>query len=99
MLVRMPEWYTHLMGTVHPRIQVTPDDPLLAAIARGEARWPGASRSEVIRRLALDGDRSALEEATVRRTDRERALAELRALAKAEPAAHEHARLRREWER
>ncbi|PZU49644.1 MAG: hypothetical protein DI566_00715 [Microbacterium sp.] len=78
---------------------MTPDEELLAAIERAQARWPDASRSELVRRLALHGDRSAIEEATARKVARTRAIAELRALAIGASDADELAQLRAEWER
>lgn len=85
------------MGTVHPRIQVTPNDELIAALDRAAARWPGASRSELVLRLALAGDRSALEEHARRASDRATALARLREVAGGLYDPDEIRKVREEW--
>ncbi|MFT4136209.1 hypothetical protein [Microbacterium sp.] len=87
------------MTTVHPRIQVTPNDELLAALERAAERWPGASRSELVLRLALAGDRSGAEEHVRRAADRAAALTRLRALAGELHSPDERERLRAEWAR
>lgn len=87
------------MATVHPRIQVTPDDELMAALDRAALRWPGASRSELVRRLALAGDRSGLEEHAARTLTRESALRRLHALGSDMYDPDELRRLRDEWAR
>ena len=95
----MPEWYTSSMATVHRRIQVTPDDELVAALDRAATVWPGASRSDLVRRLALAGDRSGLEEQARRVAGRRGAIHELRALAGDAGTADEREQLRAEWRR
>lgn len=89
------------MGTVHPRIQVTPDDALVAALDRAAARWPDASRSELVRRLALEGDRSAVESAVrteLRRREGLRRLASLDAVLGADRGVEDElAELRADW--
>lgn len=85
------------MATVHPRIQVTPTDDLLAALERAAERWPGASRSELMVRLALAGDRSGIEQHARDVFERERALESLRALVGDLYDPDELARLRGEW--
>ncbi|ALJ19935.1 hypothetical protein [Microbacterium sp. No. 7] len=87
------------MTTVHPRIQVTPDEELLAALERAAVRWPGVSRSELVRRLALAGDRSGLEERARRTLERRAALQRLRALGADLHEPDERERLREEWRR
>ena len=51
-------WYTHLVATSHPRIQVT-EDPELARALRAAAPHlpPGLSRSRQMRELAIAGAR------------------------------------------
>lgn len=93
------QWYTIVMVTVHPRIQVTPDDELLAALNRAAERWPGASRSELVRRLALVGDRFGTEEATRRMLDRQLAMQRLRTLGAEIYDPRERELLRQDWER
>ncbi len=92
-------WYTFAMTTVHPRIQVTPDDELLAALERAAVRWPGASRSELVRRLALVGDRSGIEETAQQMLDRQLAVQRLRTLGAGIYDSRERELLRKEWDR
>lgn len=87
------------MPTVHSRIQVTPDDELLAALDRAAEVWPTASRSELVRRLALAGDRSRSEDATRRALDRRLAVERLRKLGADIYDPRERERLREEWDR
>lgn len=42
------------MPTLRPRITVTESDELAAALDEAQERWPDASRSEALARLALD---------------------------------------------
>lgn len=85
------------MTTVHPRIQVTPNDELIAAVERAAVRWPEASRSELVLRLALAGDRSGIEQAADRLVRRADAIDALRALADDLHDPRELQRLREEW--
>lgn len=87
------------MPTVHPRIQVTPDDELLAALNRAARRWPNASRSELVRRLALAGDRLSTEERARRAGERRAAVERLHALGASIYDPNEQELLREEWER
>lgn len=85
------------MTTVHPRIQVTPNDELIGALERAAERWPGASRSELVLRLALAGDRSGIEEGAQRALRRARAIDGMRSLAGDLYSPDELEVLRREW--
>ncbi|MGX1934757.1 hypothetical protein [Microbacterium resistens] len=85
------------MTTVHPRIQVTPNDELLAALERASSRWPGASRSELVLRLALEGDRSRIEADFARDLRRHEAVDALRALGEGLYDPDELRRLREDW--
>lgn len=85
------------MTTVHPRIQVTPTDDLLAALDRAAKRWPGASRSELVVRLALEGDRSGIEQHARQALERAQAIEGLRALAGDLYDPDELRHLREEW--
>lgn len=85
------------MSTVHPRIQVTPTDDLLAALDRAAERWPGASRSELMVRLALEGDRSGIEQHARQAIERAQAIESLRALADDLYDPDELTLLRGEW--
>jgi hypothetical protein len=53
-------WYTQLMATVNPRVQVTVDPELGAALAAVEPH--PASKSRLIRDLALRGAEAAAQE-------------------------------------
>jgi hypothetical protein len=57
--------------TKHPRIQVTADPELAAALRRARARHPGVPASRLIRDLALRGEEAA--EADEERSEAERA--------------------------
>lgn len=85
------------MSTVHPRIQVTPNDELVAALRRAADRWPGTPRSELVLRLALAGDRSAVEEHARRAADRAAAIGRLRELAGDLHDPDELTHLREDW--
>lgn len=85
------------MGTVHPRIQVTPNDELMAALERAAERWPDASRSELVLRLALEGDRSGIEHHAQVAVERAREIETLRALVGDLYDPNELAHLREEW--
>ena len=95
--LRRTGWYTCGMTTVHSRIQVTPNDELMAALERARERWPDASRSELVLRLALAGDRSGIEEAAERALRRARAVDALRAIAGDLHDPRELEMLRQEW--
>ncbi len=58
------------MPTVRPRHFVTETDELADALDAAAQRWPGLSRSRLISRLALEGDRSARSAQQVRRERR-----------------------------
>ena len=47
------------MPTARPRHFVTETDELAGALDAAAARWPGLSRSQLLVRLALEGDRAA----------------------------------------
>ncbi|MDT0156102.1 hypothetical protein Q9R19_00510 [Microbacterium sp. ARD32] len=85
------------MATVHPRIQVTPNDDLMAALERAAERWPDASRSELMLRLALEGDRSGIERHARVAVERAREIDALRALVGDLYDPNELEQLRGEW--
>ena len=85
------------MTTVHSRIQVTPNEELLAALDRAAERWPKASRSELVLRLALAGDRSRLDLTAHRTRDRQRALQRLQELGAEIYDPQELENLRADW--
>lgn len=78
---------------------MTPDADLLAALDRAAQRWPGASRGELVRRLAVHGDRSALEERAAIAARRTAAIAELRELGADISTPDELELLRADWRR
>lgn len=49
------------MPTTRPRHFVTESDELAAALDEAARRWPGLSRSQLIVRLALEGQRATHE--------------------------------------
>lgn len=49
------------MPTTRPRHFVTETDELAAALDDAARRWPGLSRAQLIVRLALEGQRAALQ--------------------------------------
>jgi hypothetical protein len=85
------------MTTVHPRIQVTPNDDLMDALAWAAERWPTASRSELVLRLALEGARSGIEQYAQRAVSRQRAIDALQALGDDLYDPRELEYLREEW--
>lgn len=85
------------MATVHPRIQVTPNDELIEALDRAAVRWPGKSKSELVLRLALAGARSGAEEHAAEVARRLDALTRLRDAGNDMYDPDELAKLREEW--
>lgn len=65
------------MPTTRPRHFVTETDDLAEALDRAAERWPGLSRPQLLVRLALQGDRAALEAREARSDRRQAAIAEL----------------------
>ncbi|MBY6388513.1 hypothetical protein HG717_32030 [Rhodococcus erythropolis] len=65
------------MPTTRPRHFVTETDDLAEALDRAAERWPGISRPQLLVRLALQGDRAAVEAREARRDRRLAAIAEL----------------------
>jgi metal-responsive CopG/Arc/MetJ family transcriptional regulator len=66
------------MATTLPRIQVTQTPALAAALELAAKEWPGASRSELVARLAENGVASLKEKRAARRAERRKVLEETR---------------------
>jgi hypothetical protein len=58
------------MPTTRPRHLVTETEELASALDAAARRWPGLSRSKLLVRLALEGDRAATQEHEERRRRR-----------------------------
>lgn len=54
--------YTLGMPTTRPRHFVTETDDLAGALDAAAERWPGLSRSQLLVRLVMEGDRAARRE-------------------------------------
>ncbi|KAA1250197.1 hypothetical protein F0Q45_10975 [Mycobacterium simiae] len=65
------------MPTTRPRHFVTETDDLAEALDRAAQRWPGRSRPQLLVRLALEGDRAAVETQEARRERRRAVIEEL----------------------
>ncbi len=65
------------MPTTRPRHFVTETDDVADALDRAAERWPGLSRSQLLVRLALEADRTAVQAGEARRHRRRQAIAEL----------------------
>jgi CMP-N-acetylneuraminic acid synthetase len=70
-------WYTDPVPTKHPRIQVTADPELAAALRRAKRREPGVAASRLLRDLALRGDVAAEEEDASHEAERRAAMEHL----------------------
>ncbi|MFT4214817.1 MAG: hypothetical protein QM622_08590 [Microbacterium sp.] len=64
------------MTTTLPRIQVTQTPELAAGLELAAKEWPGASRSELVARLAERGIEALAAKRAERRAERRRVLAE-----------------------
>ncbi|MFT4158321.1 MAG: hypothetical protein QM630_10430 [Microbacterium sp.] len=64
------------MATTLPRIQVTQTPELAAALEIAAKEWPGASRSELVARLAANGVEALAEKRAARRAARRKVLEE-----------------------
>lgn len=62
------------MATVLPRIQVTQTPELAAGLELAAKEWPGASRSELVARLAESGVEALAAKRVARRDARRRVL-------------------------
>lgn len=62
------------MPTTRPRHLVTESDELAAALDSAHRRWPGLSRSRLVVRLALEGERLHREQAAEESARRRRIL-------------------------
>lgn len=58
------------MPTTRPRHLVTETDELAEALDAAAVRWPGLSRAQLLRRLALEGHRAAADVQEERRRQR-----------------------------
>lgn len=66
------------MATTLPRIQVTQTPELAAGLELAAKEWPGASRSELVARLAEAGSEILAAKRAARRAERRRVLGETR---------------------
>ncbi|GAA5151455.1 hypothetical protein GCM10025768_17820 [Microbacterium pseudoresistens] len=66
------------MATTLPRIQVTQTPELAAGLELAAEEWPGASRSELVARLAESGLEALAAKRAARRAQRRKALKETR---------------------
>jgi cob(I)alamin adenosyltransferase len=66
------------MGTALPRIQVTQTPELAAGLGLAAKEWPGASRSELVARLAESGAELLAARRAARRAERRTVLDETR---------------------
>ena len=62
------------MPTTRPRHFVTETDELAAALDAAAIRWPGVTRSQLLVRLALEGDEAAGRVEEGHRVDRQAAI-------------------------
>lgn len=97
-MLHLSAWcYTRPMATTRPRHTITETDDVAAALDEAAERWPGESRSDLLRRLVREG-RHAL--ATARD---ERSASRLAAIDRASGSMtgvygpDELARLREDW--
>lgn len=66
------------MATTLPRIQVTQTPELAAGLELAAKEWPGASRSELVARLAEAGSETLAARRAERRAERRKVLLETR---------------------
>lgn len=85
------------MATTHPRIQVTQSPELAAGLELAAKEWPGASRSELVARLAEAGTETLTAKRAARRAERRKVLEETRGkYADAYPKGYLE-KLRKDW--
>ncbi|MGW9113509.1 hypothetical protein [Microbacterium sp. NPDC055683] len=85
------------MPTALPRVQVTVTEPVARALETARARWPEASRSELLARLAVERAAELEAQGDGRRTRRSAAMAAHRgALGDAFPTGY-LTELREDW--
>jgi hypothetical protein len=83
--------------TTRPRHLVTETDELAAALDAAARRWPGLSRSQLVVRLALEGDRAAAAERDRRQARRRASLHAHRAEFTGDYSPDYLEQLRSEW--
>jgi hypothetical protein len=83
--------------TTRPRHLVTETDELAAALDAAALRWPGLSRSQLVVRLALEGDRAAAAERDRRQARRRAGLHAHRGEFTGDYSADYLEELRSEW--
>ena len=76
----MSRWYSDVMPTTLPRIQVTQTPALREALELAAEEWPGMPRSELVARLAVEGAEFLSAARAQRRAARRRALDETRGI-------------------
>lgn len=86
------------MPTTRPRHQITETDDIGAAIDLAARRWPDEARSDLVRRLILNGAQALAESPIERTLEIETALQSLASLGDAYPPGYLD-RLRADWDR
>lgn len=84
------------MPTTKARYQITETDDIAAALDSAAQRWPNEPRSELVRKLVVQGARSLEFSAVERALEIELALHELADLGDAYPAGYLE-KLRQDW--
>jgi hypothetical protein len=90
------QWYTFGVPTTKARYQITETDEISAALDAAAERWPDEPRSELARKLIIEGARFLEFSRVERALEIELALSELAALGDAYPPGYLE-KLRRDW--
>lgn len=85
------------MATTRPRHTLTETDDVAAALDAAAERWPGHSRSQLLRRLVDEGRRSLDADRTMRLEERRTALRDAAGSMTGVYRKDELARLRADW--
>ncbi len=75
---RISWWYSTFVPTARPRIQVTETEALARALAIAARQWPGAPKSELVTRLAVERAHEIIAQETGEQAERRQLLAALR---------------------